>query len=188
VGFEEAGEYVLFVNGSCLDTQKLPQWMDNSTTINIYAPPNVEFEYTPTTNVYVNSTIVFNATRSYARGPNSQIATYAWDFADGTNTTTFISIVEHEFEKVGNYTVSLNVTDDSAFRLSNVSTTQIWVRLLGDINGDGQVNIVDITIVAAAFNSQPGMLSWNPAADLNNDKTVNILDLAMVAKEYGNHD
>jgi PKD repeat protein len=183
--FEEAGEFLLTVNASCIDTQKIPQWMNASTTIRVYAPPHVEFEYTPEGRVYANDTTTFNATKSFGRGPNSLIATYAWDFGDGTNATTFIPTIQHKFLKIGNYTISLNVTDDSAFELSSTNTTEISVSLFGDINFDGQVNIVDITIVATAFGSEPETPTWNPKADLNKDGTVNIVDITLVAKEYG---
>lgn len=55
-----------------------------------------------------------------------------------------------------------------------------------DLNGDGVVNIQDITIVAAAYGSIPGSLNWNELADLDKNGTINILDVTMVAKDYGN--
>jgi len=57
--------------------------------------------------------------------------------------------------------------------------------LIGDINGDGTVNILDISLVARAFGSEPGHPNWNAAADLNNDEVISIVDIYMVAKEYG---
>jgi cytochrome oxidase Cu insertion factor (SCO1/SenC/PrrC family) len=57
--------------------------------------------------------------------------------------------------------------------------------LTGDINGDGTVNIVDISIVAFAFGSEPGNPNWRSIADLNNDEEINILDIAMAAVEFG---
>ena len=54
----------------------------------------------------------------------------------------------------------------------------------GDVNGDGKVNIIDLSIVAIAFGSVSGSPSWNPKADLNNDGTVDIIDLTMVAAHF----
>ena len=51
-----------------------------------------------------------------------------------------------------------------------------------DINKDGKVNIVDITIVAQAYGSTPEQGRWNPACDLDHNKIINIVDLSMVAK------
>jgi hypothetical protein len=54
-----------------------------------------------------------------------------------------------------------------------------------DVNMDGMINILDVSIVALAFDSKPGDDNWNIAADLNNDEWVNIVDISMVALDYG---
>jgi hypothetical protein len=58
--------------------------------------------------------------------------------------------------------------------------------LLGDLNGDNVVNIVDISIAAQAFNSRPNEKKWNEAADINMDEHVNIVDIGIIAREFGN--
>jgi transglutaminase-like putative cysteine protease len=57
--------------------------------------------------------------------------------------------------------------------------------VLGDLNGDNVVNIVDMTIAAKAFGSTPSDRNWNAVADINMDKKLNIIDLSMIAREYG---
>jgi hypothetical protein len=57
--------------------------------------------------------------------------------------------------------------------------------LIGDLNGDGKVDIMDIAIVAKAYGSIPGDPNWNPVADINGDGKVDIMDIAIVAKHYG---
>ena len=54
--------------------------------------------------------------------------------------------------------------------------------LNGDINNDGQVNILDLTIVAQNI-GQPVLL--NGEADINGDGQVNVLDLIIVANMFG---
>ncbi len=54
-----------------------------------------------------------------------------------------------------------------------------------DLNGDGTVNILDISIVAEAFGSRVGDSNWNIIADLDKNQVINILDISMVAKDYG---
>lgn len=183
VKFDEPGEYTLLVNASCLDTQKIPRWMNATATIQIYGPPHAEFEHSSAADVRVNETVVFSAEKSYPRGPNSTIITYAWDFGDGTNSTTATATVEHMFSNVGNYTVTLNVTDDKG--LSSLDATVIAVSLFGDINFDGTVNILDIYVVARVFDARPSDPNWDPMADVNRDEVVNILDIFAVAIEYG---
>ena len=51
---------------------------------------------------------------------------------------------------------------------------------LEDINGDGAVNIVDLTLVASNFGK-----SGENAADVNSDGVVNIVDLTLVAAAFG---
>ena len=56
----------------------------------------------------------------------------------------------------------------------------------GDFNEDGNVNILDITIVARAFGSYLGHPMWNPIADVAEPyDIINIVDITKVAKEYG---
>ncbi len=57
--------------------------------------------------------------------------------------------------------------------------------LLGDINGDGTVNILDAIILAKAFGSKPGDPNWDSRADLNKDSVVNILDAIKLAENFG---
>jgi parallel beta-helix repeat protein len=57
--------------------------------------------------------------------------------------------------------------------------------LKADLNDDGVVNILDISIVAIAFGSTPEDSNWNIIADLNNDQIINILDVSTVALEFG---
>ncbi len=52
----------------------------------------------------------------------------------------------------------------------------------GDANGDGQVDVQDLTLVAAHFNTSP---PGDARADLNGDGVVNIFDLALVGLHYG---
>jgi hypothetical protein len=61
----------------------------------------------------------------------------------------------------------------------------IKVKILGDINGDGKVDIMDVLVVAKAFGSYPGHERWNPEADLNMDNKIDIKDIFLVAKNYG---
>jgi transglutaminase-like putative cysteine protease len=57
--------------------------------------------------------------------------------------------------------------------------------LLGDVNGDNVVNIIDITIAALAFGSRLNDRNWNAIADINMNEYVNILDIGIIAREYG---
>jgi uncharacterized protein (DUF2141 family) len=66
--------------------------------------------------------------------------------------------------------------------------------LVGDVNGDGKVDMRDLGIVAKAFGShcanyqyvgEPASPNWNPLCDLNGDGKVDMRDLAIVAAHFG---
>jgi parallel beta-helix repeat protein len=60
------------------------------------------------------------------------------------------------------------------------------IGLLGDVNYDGVVNILDITIIASAYNHTEVEPHWIPQADLAPPYgTINMLDLVTCAAHYG---
>jgi hypothetical protein len=50
------------------------------------------------------------------------------------------------------------------------------VAVMGDANGDRQVNILDGVILSLAWSATPSDPYWNIKADLNHDGAINILD------------
>lgn len=69
-------------------------------------------------------------------------------------------------------------SQDSAFLLT--STTTPPPAKIGDINGDGKVNITDLSILLSNY----GKTGPNPA-DLNGDNSVNTADLLILLSHYG---
>jgi len=57
--------------------------------------------------------------------------------------------------------------------------------IIGDVNGDGKVDIIDLSTVGSVFGTTRGSANWNVAADLNNDGVIDITDLATVASHFG---
>jgi hypothetical protein len=55
----------------------------------------------------------------------------------------------------------------------------------GDVNGDGVVDIFDLSIVGRAYGSFEGEPEYNPDADLNKDGIVDIGDISIVCINYG---
>jgi hypothetical protein len=181
--FEQSGIYTILINASCIDTQYIPFWMANSTTVEVYDYPHVEFDYTPSTEILVNQTITFNATKSYAQGPGREIVLYQWNFGEETNVTLESPITEHTYRMTGNFQVSLKITDNK--NLTSTATANITVNLRGDLNSDGTVNIEDLFIVAYSYGSTPDNERWSYKADTNHDEIIDIKDLYIVAREFG---
>jgi hypothetical protein len=59
------------------------------------------------------------------------------------------------------------------------------LRKMGDINGDGIIDMKDMDLFKVAFGSTPGSPNWNPACDLNGDGRVDLRDVAKAAGNYG---
>jgi hypothetical protein len=62
---------------------------------------------------------------------------------------------------------------------------KIWPTNIGDINYDGQVDLVDFYRAALAFGESPGRPRWDPMADVNNDQKIDLVDVFTVAKNFG---
>jgi hypothetical protein len=91
----------------------------------------------------------------------------------------------------GNYTISAYAPPIAGE--NNVDNNRLvdgWLRktITGDLNGDGKVNIIDVTIVARAFQARPGDPSWSPNADMDDNGVINIVDVTKVAREFGKTD
>jgi len=67
----------------------------------------------------------------------------------------------------------------------STSIIEIIATILGDINGDRIVDIVDVVICALAFGSELGEPKWNPIVDLNQDGIIDIVDLVILGVNYG---
>jgi hypothetical protein len=87
-----------------------------------------------------------------------------------------------------NYTISayipplpyeINVTNN------NMTDGNVKIKLMGDTNGDGIVNMDDISAVLDAFGSYPGHPRWNPNCDLDPNNRIDMSDLVLVLENFG---
>jgi hypothetical protein len=58
-------------------------------------------------------------------------------------------------------------------------------KSVGDINGNGKVDLPDIVLLANAYGSKPSDSKWNPNADINENGKVDLPDLMILANHYG---
>jgi hypothetical protein len=61
----------------------------------------------------------------------------------------------------------------------------VVITIVGDVRGDGNVDIYDAIMLANAYNTKPGLKNWNPNADINSDNVVDIYDAILLANHYG---
>ena len=76
--------------------------------------------------IHIGDVLAFNASDSY--DPDGTIANYEWDFGDGNVTTLTFPDVTHVYASVGNYTVTLKVSDNEG--LWDAESKPITVRKL----------------------------------------------------------
>ncbi len=81
-------------------------------------------------------------------------------------------------------TASIPVESNLANNMMEASIT-IRIRIFGDVNDDGKVDIKDISAVARAFGSHTAGARWDPTCDINGDGRVDIKDIASVARNFG---
>jgi hypothetical protein len=91
----------------------------------------------------------------------------------------------------GNYTLKAatsTIEGDYAPENNTLAYSSIRVKMLGDIDDNGQVDTRDLHQLGKAFGSTegpPADPNWNANADLNGDTTVNSLDLSALNRKYG---
>ena len=127
-------------------------------------------------------TVYGNATYILAK---QNVTLASWSTANITlvwNTTTWLK---------GNYTISAGgdvVPGETNVANNNFTDSWIKVTIVGDVNGDGKVNLIDVFSVALAYGSYPGHPTWNPNYDINDDHKINLIDYFTTALNYGKTD
>jgi PKD repeat protein len=125
----------------------------------------------------------------YARGshdPDGSIGNVQWNFGDGnvywgaTNYNTF--------QQPGVYTVVVTVWDNRG--ASDTASLTIIVTnggqpRPGDLNGDGQVTVTDVSLAAAGWDSEPGGAGWDPRLDRNGDWRIDVAEVQWIAARWG---
>jgi len=89
----------------------------------------------------------------------------------------------------GNYTISATAepvygeTDltDNTFIDGMVEV----MKLMGDVDGDGDIDLDDLYYVMIAYGTKDGDPDYNPAADIDNDGEIDLDDLYYVLRDYG---
>ncbi|MGB8780371.1 MAG: dockerin type I domain-containing protein [Candidatus Bathyarchaeia archaeon] len=130
--------------------------------------------YTETFNVtaYANATIVGSENVTLTAS-NSMTVTFTW------NTTGFA---------VGNYTISAYaepVPGETNVANNLLVDGTLRITLLGDVNGDGKVDMQDVMMLVNAFGSYPGHPRWNPDCDLNHDGRIDLADIVLALTNFG---
>jgi hypothetical protein len=123
-----------------------------------------------------NVTACINTTKIGTRpitfeGETSVNVTFTWNTTGNAN---------------GNYAISVvaEVAPNETYILIKGSVT---VTIPGDIDGNLNVQLADLVMLALAYSSQPGNPNWKPNADIDGNNVVGLSDLVILALHYGQH-
>ncbi|MEM3629146.1 MAG: PKD domain-containing protein [Candidatus Bathyarchaeia archaeon] len=99
------------------------------------------------------------------------------------NRTAAVQLIISQGIMVGNVAITITgqLADGAGFMGSGV----ISVRMPGDLNMDGMVDMKDISLAARAFGSYPGHPRWNYVADENEDGIIDMRDIALTCRNFG---
>ena len=122
--------------------------------------------------IYLNSTIV--ETRLFN------------NLLSGTSTIMMIDFVDVGFPP-GNYSLAVYVepvpfeieTDDNYLQ-----DGWVFITIRGDIDGNRRVDIYDVVLIAAIYNSCEGEPQYRPNADTNCDGCIDIFDVVTATGNY----
>jgi PKD repeat protein len=187
--FRYGGTYTVSLNVT--DNEGLWSYTIKPVTVYPEYGPTANFTWTPYSQI-VNRTVTFDASGSQPGwsaqiGDFSPIILYTWNFSDGTGKINATNpIITHNYTQIGNYTVSLTVTDS----VGRTNTVSAQIEILNatyiyDVNGNGYVGGDDIVMVAKHFGTRPGDPNWDPRCDINGNGYVGGDDITAVAKHFG---
>jgi hypothetical protein len=146
-------------------------------TCNISITVTNQGGFTETSNVtvYANTTATATPINVTLPSGNSMTITFTW------NTTGFAK---------GNYTISA-VADTVQGETNTTNNTYtdglVLVTIIGDVDGNGNVNVLDAIDVSNSFGKSTGQAGFNANADFDDNDVINILDAITLANNFGQH-
>jgi len=105
-----------------------------------------------------------------------------------TNTTLTFVLNTTGLLPCSNYTVSVEAlpVPYETNLSNNICSGLIKIKMIGDINGDNKIDILDLTIAASCYQSHKGDENWNPEADIAPPfGAIDIYDIVSLASKYG---
>jgi hypothetical protein len=118
--------------------------------------------------------VVMNTLNNLTLAPNEELViVYEWNTSSVTPCRNYTikaeaSIVLYE------YNVTNNLYVDGTIK----------VRMFGDVNADGTIDMADVSIVIDAFMTYPGHPRWNLEADLDRSGAVDMVDISLVIENF----
>ncbi len=141
--------------------------------VTFYASVSDPGDYAETSQVkfYVNTTFIGTSTVSISPGSTVTVA-FTWD-STGYKPSRYPT------------RATIDQVPYEIFIQNNSANSTLLLVPRGDVNRDGTVNIVDLSIIASHFGATQATPGYVPDADLNHDGVINIVDLTICAADFG---
>jgi DNA-binding beta-propeller fold protein YncE len=132
----------------------------------------------------INTTIITNEGPYYVLKDSYG---YLW-FTDNSNHLGIVGGVI--YNSTSPYCYFMTEVPGNSIWFSCVGSAYIGVKETGtlgraDINKDGKVDILDVTLVTRIYGAKEGELNYNSNSDVNRDGKIDILDVVCVTVKYG---
>jgi hypothetical protein len=169
---------VLWHDVAVIDVVSVRNWVyqGHSLNINVTVQNQGDFAENVTLTLYYNIT------------SNKIIGTQIINLIPGESQTIVFTWDTKGVEYCHNYTLTAVASiafPDNDPADNTFTDGKVKVRILGDANGDGIVDIADIYAVALGFGETPDRSRWDPNLDINNDGIIDIEDIYIVAINFG---
>ena len=151
-------------------------YQEQTLSINVTVKNKGTYNESFTVYCYANTTLIGSQSVTNLTGGTETMLTFTWDTSGYTRGNYVLNATTSMI--TGDYDPDNNTNTYSVVRL----------KLLGDIDDNGIVNVTDLAELGNAYGSTggpPPSANWNPNADLNGDNVVNELDLSALSRNYG---
>jgi PKD repeat protein len=125
---------------------------------------------------------------TFARGsydPDGSLGNFQWDFGDGN--VYWGANNGNTFQLPGVYDVTMTTWDNrgaSDTAHLTIIVTSSGMPAPGDLNGDGEVTVADISLAGLAWDSAPGDPAWDPRLDRDGDQRIRADEVRWVAAHW----
>jgi hypothetical protein len=173
------GNYVIKVHDVAV-TSIVPErtiiFRGDTTKINVTILDNGNFSETVNVTLYYNlTTNKIVGTQTVTLSPaESETLSFIWN-TSGVAYSPKYTLTAVATIPTGDFTPA-----DNTFSIGHVKVT-----ILGDVNGDGTVNILDVVMASRIYMSRRGSPNYNPVCDPRGDGVIDIMDIVSIIRYYG---
>jgi hypothetical protein len=143
--------------------------------INITVSNNGNLTETFNVKAYYDNNLIGTSVVTNLAPQETRTLTVAWNTTDVTPYYAYNYTIKAEVPPL---LYELNTSDNI------LVDGKVIVKLMGDVNGDGIVELMDFSIVTDAYGSYPGHPRWNPDCDFNQDGIVEMMDFLILSNNY----